>query len=241
MPQQLIFVRINVSSLFRPRTLHREIKLLCMTIMCTWNSSLASVLKKGENRCHRKISAQFCFLSRWVGVLKYLFWLWSGSMRVSRQTSSPGIDELQRGNRDRDCSVLPGGPGGVAEQVTGVPIYWVREVSLCLSISIHLHCFVHEPLLPLKWSSRSQSFMRPWPPAEGLEGLSAWWESCSCWVTAKSPLWLVKWHIIFCVRSGGVFLNTLLAVLELTLNWFKFIKHQGICRFLYQKSDPRGY
>lgn len=78
---------------FRPRTLRREIKLLCMTIMCTWNSSLASVLKKGENRCHRKISARFCFLSRWVGVLKYLFWLWSGRTQVSRQASSPGIDE----------------------------------------------------------------------------------------------------------------------------------------------------
>lgn len=86
--------------------------------------------------------------------------------------------------------------------------YWVREVSLCLSISIHLHRFVREPSLPLEWSSRSQSFMRTWPPAEGLEGFRAWWESCSRWVTAKSPLWLVKWRIIFCLNSGGVFLNT---------------------------------
>lgn len=73
---------------FRPWTSHREIKLLCMTIMCTWNSSLASVLKKGENRCHRQISAQFSCCSRWVGVLKYLFWFWSSSMWVFRQTSS---------------------------------------------------------------------------------------------------------------------------------------------------------
>lgn len=89
--------------------------------------------------------------------------------------------------------------------------YWVEEVSLCLSTSMHLHRFVHEPLLPLRWSSRARSFMRPWPPAEGLEGLSEWWESCSCWVTAKSPLWLAKQHIIFCLNSRGVFLNTLCA------------------------------
>lgn len=135
---------------FRPRTLRREIKLLCMTIMCTWNSSLASVLKKGENRCHRKNSAQFCFLSRWVGVLKYLFWLWSGSVQVSRQTSSPGIGELQRGNRDRDCGVLPGGPGCVAEQVAGVPIEWGRCLcawafpSICITLCMSLCCLWNE-------------------------------------------------------------------------------------------------
>lgn len=88
--------------------------------------------------------------------------------------------------------------------------YWVREVLLSLGISIHFHCFVREPLPPLKWSSRSQSFMRPWPPAEGLEGLRVWWESCSCWVTAEGPLWLlVKWRIVLCLNSGEVFLNTL--------------------------------
>lgn len=42
-------------------------------------------------------------------------------MQVSRQTSSPGIDELQCGNVDRDCSLLPGGPGRVAEQAAGAP------------------------------------------------------------------------------------------------------------------------
>lgn len=49
-------------------------------------------------------------------------------MQVFRQTSPPGIDELQRGNIDRDCSMQPGGPGCVAEQVAGVPIEWRRRL-----------------------------------------------------------------------------------------------------------------
>lgn len=56
---------------FRPQMLHRQIQLLCMTIMCVWNSSLAFVLKKEENSCHRQLSAQLSFCSGWVGVLRY--------------------------------------------------------------------------------------------------------------------------------------------------------------------------
>lgn len=99
---------------FRPWTLHREIRLLFMTIMCTWNSSLACKLKKGENRCHRKISAQFCFCSRWVGVLKYLFWLQSSSVRVFKQTS-PLIDEQ---------GLQHGGPGSMAKPGAQVSFEW---------------------------------------------------------------------------------------------------------------------
>lgn len=190
---------------------HREIKLLCMTIMCTWNSSLAFVLKKGENRCHRKISAQFCFCSRWVGVLKYPFWLQSGSVWVFKQTSSPVLDEegLQHATR---WSWLHG-------QTRSWGTSRVKEVSPGLSISMCLYCFVRDPFATSKIKQQSQSFVRSWSPAEGLEVLSVWWERArvlhSRWVTpkshAKSSLQLARWYITFCLNSGGVFLNILQA------------------------------
>ena len=190
---------------FRPWTPHRDIKLLCMTIMCTWNSSLASTLKKGKNRCHGKISAQFCFCSRWVGVLKYLFWLRSGSVWVFRQTSSPALDEQGLPHATR-WSQLHG-------QTRSWGTSWVKEVSPGLSISVHLHCFVHDPVLCPKQNSRAWSFVRPQPPAEGLEVLSAWWERVqvlpSHWVTAqssaKSAPQLARQHIPFCLNSRSVF------------------------------------
>lgn len=219
---------------FRPRTPHREIRLLCMTIMCTWNSSLASVLKKGENRCHRKISAQFCFCSRRVGVLKCLFWLWSSCAWGFGQTSSPALDD-QGPQRATRWSELHG-------QTRSWGTSQVKEMSLGLSISMHLHHFIHNPVLPPKQSSTAPSFVRPQPPEKGLEVLSAWWERVrvlySCWVTAqrcaKSPLWLASWHITFCLNSRRAFPQSLegsLLCWSWTLNHFKFIKHLGICRF----------
>lgn len=138
-----------------------RLKLLCMTIMCTWNSSLASILKKGENRCQRKISAQFCFLSRWVGVLKYLFWLWSSKHAGFQVNLIP---------RDRGTAaweyrqgLLPGGPGCVAEQVARAPIEWGRclcawaSPSICIALSMSL-CYLwnEAPEANPSWAHGSQ-------------------------------------------------------------------------------------
>lgn len=216
---------------FRPWTPHREIKLLCMTIMCTWNSSLASVLKKGENRCHRKISAQFCFCSRWVGVLKYLFWLRSGSVRVFKQTS-PVIDEQ---------GLQHSGPGCMVKLGAWVPLEWRRRfqawasLCICIALSVTLCYLQNKAAEPdPSWDSGLQG--RGWKcSALGERGFR------SCVHVESLPKAVPKAHCgwqgnasISAWTAEGCLVGSLLCW-TWTLNHFEFIKHLGICRF----SNPK--